>query len=93
MKPLRNAPYDVDRITLVNLLQHQHRRAFPEDRVIFNHHCGCDAAQNISNENSVGGQLVITVLRDTNVADSAQRGGVCSNGWLGGWPALLGFCM
>ena len=61
--PLRNAPYDVDRLTLVIRLQHQHRRPLPKGRVVFNHDRCCDTIQNISNQKSVGGQLVITVLR------------------------------
>jgi len=67
--PLRNAPYDVNRLTFVVRLQYQDRRPLPEGRVVFNHDGCCDTAQNISNENSVGSQLVITVLGDTNIVD------------------------
>ena len=67
--PLRNAPYDVNRPTVVIRLQHQYGRPLSEGRVVFNHDGCCDTAQNISNENSVGSQLVITVLGNTNIVD------------------------
>ncbi len=63
----------MNRLTVAILLQHQNTRSFRVVRIIFDNDCPRETVDDLANQETVCGELLITVIGHPDVAASHQR--------------------